>query len=651
MTKTVRILRIALPIAFVAFVLLLVVSWNRSGAIRDGSGAEPVTSTQRPEDKPAAEAIAFEDVQTIAGRVVARIRARRVVGFTSGWSTLEGVQITIYRANGRTYDLTSPQAQYNSDTKEADVKGGVRVVSNDGVEIQTAEMHFDGTRLTNRIPVQFQIDRWRGKGGALDMNVPDETLRLHQKVTATLEPSQPAEPPLMVEGLEAVFRRVENDVTYTKGVVATRGPDRLKADRMIGRFTADRSRLLGLEGHENIDILMAGNPAPGEDLGGRKHVTGERFVTEFAEDGEVSAIIVLGEKTPVHAVLDGPPKREIDARQLRIGVADRAVSEIKGEGEVIIVEVTGERREIRVDRATVSFDPVRHRASTAFLDGNFKYRDAKTQASSIRAHYDIANDRILLTASPGFDPTVISDGQTLKAKQIEFAPKGGTAMATGEVIAELVTKQGAPSAGSTNLFPASKPVFVNSDVLVMRQANNTASFSGNVRAWQDTNTLFAAELQLESTTQTITARGNVRTTLYNVEAQARKTPVRSKSEQLVARRSERQVQLLGDVMIEDGDRTVTAEKATLFFDAQRKIERVEAQEDVVMVEKGTNRKGTGDRAVYNVKDRMAYLHGSPATATEPQGSLSGQQIVFDLNRNRVEVLSPTGETLGTFKQQ
>ncbi|HUP50725.1 MAG TPA: LptA/OstA family protein, partial [Thermoanaerobaculia bacterium] len=575
----------------------------------------------------------------------------RVVGFASGWNTLEGVQITMYRPNDLTYELTSPLAQYNSETKEADVKGGVRLTSSDGVEVQTAEMHFDGSRLTNRIPVQFRIDRWRGKGGALDMNVAGETLRLFQNVSATLEPGKPNEPPLTIDGQEVVFRRNVNDVTFTGGVVADRGADRLRADRIFGAFTPDRSRLVSLEGHQNIDIVLSGNPMPGEDLGGRKHITGDRFFTEFTPNGDVSAINIVGEKGPAHAVLDGPPKRDIDAGTFRAAVVQRALRELRAEGAVVMVERDAEPREVRVDRATVSFDPVRHRASTAFLDGNFKYRDAKTQASAIRAHYDIAGDRILLTASPGFDPTVISDGQTLKAKQIEFSPKSGTAMATGEVIAELVAKQGGPSADSTNLFPAGKPVFVNSDVLVMRQASNTASFSGNVRAWQETNTLFASELQIEGTGQTITARGNVRTVLYNVEVQPRKIPLRSKSEQLVARRNERQVNLLGDVVIEDETRTISAGEARLYFDAQQKVERLEAEEKVVLLEKATSRKATGDKAIYHLKEKMAWLHGSPATATDPQGSLSGQQIQFDISRNRVQVLSPTGETQGTFKQQ
>ncbi|HUP49016.1 MAG TPA: LptA/OstA family protein [Thermoanaerobaculia bacterium] len=651
MTSTVRILRVALPIAFVAFVVLLIVSWDRSARSRAEGAAAPVTSTQRPQDKAQAEAIAFEDVQTIGGRMVSRIRASRVVGFASGWSTLEGVQITIYRSNGLTYELVCPQAQYNNETKEAEAKGGVRLTSSDGVEISTAEMHFDGSRLTNRIPVEFRVDRWRGKGGALDLDVEGETLRLFQKVSATMEPARPGEPPLAIDSADAFFRRRENDVTFSIEVVMNRAADRLTGDRVTGRFTRDRKTLMGLDGAGAINIHMAANPLSGEDLGGRKHITCDRFFSEVSPEGEINAINAVGDERPARAILDGPPERDITARAFRVVLADRAVRELKAEGQVLMVELGEMRREVRVDRATVSFDPVRNRATSAYFEGNFNYRDPKTQASSIRGHYDIAGDHIVLTGEPGFDPTVVSDGQTLKAKQIEFSPKAGTAKATGEVIAELVSRESGPSADGSNLFPAGKPVYVNSDTVVLRQDANTAAFSGNVRAWQETNTLFAAELLVQGSGAGITARGNVRTVLYNTGNETRRVPLRSISEQLVVRRDERRIDLLGDVTIEDESRTITAQKAALHFDAGRKIERIEAEEKVVLLEKASDRRGTADKAVYLVKERMAYLHGSPATATEPQGSLSGQQIVFDMNSNRVQVLSPTGQTEGTFKQQ
>jgi hypothetical protein len=47
---------------------------------------------------------------------------------------------------------------------------------------------------------------------------------------------------------------------------------------------------------------------------------------------------------------------------------------------------------------------------------------------------------------------------------------------------------------------------------------------------------------------------------------------------------------------------------------------------------------------------MIYMNGSPATMTDPKGTLSGQQIAIDLNRNKVEIVSPSSATSGTYKQ-
>ena len=140
MQRTVRVLRIALPILFVFFIGVIVVSWRRNQAPRDHAASQPVQVT-RTGEKPQAESKGFEDTQTIGGRVVSRIRAKRLVTYTSNWNTLEDVELTIYRPNGLTYDLICPQAQFNSDTKHADAKGGVRLTSSDGVVIKTAEIN------------------------------------------------------------------------------------------------------------------------------------------------------------------------------------------------------------------------------------------------------------------------------------------------------------------------------------------------------------------------------------------------------------------------------------------------------------------------------------------------------------------------------
>lgn len=651
MQRTIRILRYALPIVFIAFIVLLVTNWNRSRPRRDNASGAPVTSTQRPEDKPRLESKAFEDTQTIGGRVVSRIRADRVVAFESGWNTLEGVEITIYRPNGLTYELSCPQAQFDIQTKEADAKGGVQLTSSDGMAFSTAEIRFDGTRLTNDIPVQFTIDRWRGNAGALDVDVQSETTKLLKSVTATMTPLTPAEQAMTITAGESLFRRRENDVTFSGNARVASAADVVTADRISGRFTQDRKTMVGLEGNGSVVIVMADAPASGENLGGRKEIRCDRFFSEVGGDGQLNAFNAVGEQKQATAILDGPPRRDITAQAFRIALANRAVSEIKALNGVVMKEAGELPREVSAANLTVAFDPVAHRATAAFMDGGFKYSDARTSASAMRANYDILNDRVLLTADPGFDPTVTTEGSTIKAKQIEFAPKAQTAKATGAVIARLQSKSGGASAGNTNLFPSAIPVFVNADSAIMRQAAKLAVFSGNVKAWQDTNTILANEVQVQGDGQSITARGNVRTVLYNAPGEARKMiPLTSRSEQLVARRNDRRIDMLGQVTIQDESRSMSSEKASFFLDASRKIERIEAEQKVTLLERSTNRKGTGDKAVYYVQKKLVNMYGSPATASDPQGNFKGEQIAFDLAKNRVQVVSKEATTQGTYRQ-
>ncbi|HEX2832131.1 MAG TPA: LPS export ABC transporter periplasmic protein LptC [Thermoanaerobaculia bacterium] len=650
MQRTIRALRIALPIVILGFVLLIVFSWTASKK-RGTAQTEGVTSTQRPEDTAVVEGRSFEDVQTIGGRVVSRIRANRVVSFESGWTTLEGVELTLFRQNGLTYEVTCPQAQFNATTKEADAKGGVRVASSDGIEIKTAEIKYDGARLTNDIPVQFKVDRWNGDAGALDLDVQGETLRLFKKVTATMTAVQPGEIPMTIRGSESFFRRRENTVEFKEQVQMDRGNESVNANWMFGRFTQDRKQLIGVEGRENCVIVMAGTSSSGEDLGGRKEIHSDGFHTEVGPDGQINALNATSVTNLAHAILDGPPKRDITARAFRVALANRVVSEIRADTGVVMKELGETPREINAEHVTVWFDQATRRARNAYLEGAFRYKDPKTTATAFRANYDIVGDRIILTTDPGWQATVVTEGHTLKAKTLEFSPRAQTARASGSVIAQLISKGGTPSAENTTLFPAGKPVFVNSDELVMRQANKVAVFSGNVRAWQDNNTVLANELQVTGSGDSIIARGNVRSMLYNTSAEARKTPVQSTSEQLVARKADKRIDLLGKVTIVDETRNLKSEKAMFFFDERNKVQRIEAENAVTLFDSATNRKGTGEKAIYQVDKKMIYLNGSPATATDPVTSVSGQQIAFDLARNRVQVLSPDSQTKGTYKHE
>ena len=650
MQRTIRVLRVALPIVFFGFVLIIAFSWRHGKPHKDKSTTQPVTSTMRPADKPKGESKKFEDTQTVAGRVAMHIVAERVISYVSGWNTLENVHLTIYRPTGLTYELVCPQAQFNSDTKEADAKGGVRVTSSDNVEIITAEIHYDGNHLTNHIPVSFKVDRWIGNAGALDLDVPGESLRLFERVDANMAPADPGEAPMNVKTVEAIFRRQQNTVDFDREVIVTREVERMNADHVVGRFTPDRKALTSLEGFGKITIVagastpMMASSGGRPEAAGRKEITCDHFWTDLGPTGQIAAINAAG--TPAHAVLEGSPTRDLVALTFKVRIDNKTVSEMQAHGGVVMKEPPPTARQMNADHLTVMFDPRTHQAASAVAEGSFKYKDPRNEASAVRAHYDIGNDKVVLSAEPGYDPTVVTDGETLKAKLIEFSPRAGTAKATGSVIAQLVGKPSGPSADATTLFPAARPVYINSDVVTIRQANKSAIFNGNVRAWQETNALFADEMQVQGAGDSITARGNVRTFLYNTSsnfaAEARKTPMKSRSEQLIARKTDRRIDLSGSVQIDDEQRHLASERASLFFDPNKRVERVEAEGKVVLTEEPTQRKAAGDKATYLVTKRLVYIYGSPATVTAPNETISGLQISIDLARNKVEVISPSG---------
>jgi lipopolysaccharide transport protein LptA len=450
---------------------------------------------------------------------------------------------------------------------------------------------------------------------------------------------------------EGTFRRKENDVTFEQHVVVTRAADRLNSDHAVGRFTVDRKRLQSFEGNGHVLMVMAAVPNPGENLGGQKEITCERFNSEIGADGQISAINAFGDAGVAHAIIEGPPKRDVIANRFRVSLVNRAVNDMKADDKVVMHEFAPVARQVTGDHLVVLFDLTTHKATSSVIEGNFKYHDPTHDATAMRANYDILNDRVLLTADQGFDPTVVSEGDTLKAKLIEFSPKAQTAKATGDVIAQLASKPGkaSASADATNIFPASKPVFVNSDSLLMRQASKVSVFSGNVRAWQDYNTVMSQEMTVTGAGDTIVARGNVRMTLYEESDTAKKSPILANSDQLIARKTDRRADMTGGVKMNDATHSMTSEKSAFFFDTNKKLDHVESEGKVVLIEKATNRKGTGDKAIYQVAKHLAYITGNPATATDPTGTLTGQQIKFDLARNKVEVVSPTSQTQGTYK--
>lgn len=651
MNRSIRILRILLPILFLGFLAVLGVNFSRS-ARQERSVAEPVTSTMREGDSPLLEAFEFEDTQTIGGRVVSRIRAVRTMGFTSGWYTLEQVRLTVYRENGQTYELSAPRAQFQAETKEAKAEGGVRISSADGILIETAAIDFDGSRMVNRVPVRFQADQWSGRAGAVDLNVSTEHLRLFDSVEAS-RATVGSEPPIVVTANEADFDRVANEAVFRGNLVVDRAGDRLTTEALTTRVDPSKKTLTGFEGCCGVRFGVAAGSGlvAGKDMG-TTTVTGERFFTDVGPAGEVRAIFIQAGGAPAVATMAGPPKRTLQAGQFRIAFAQGGVSELEATGSARLEEGGPTPRSITGSKIVANFDTTQKRPTSAVVEGNLEYRDPKNRATSQRGTFDFLADRAILTSVPGVLPTLEAEGSRLSADRIEMNSKTGILEAKGSVRGAFRSSPARGASEGSGMFPQSKaPVYVNSDSVVLLQKEQSAQFTGNVRAWQEENILLANDLKIEQGGETLTARGNVRAVLYNARERGEGGPVKANAATLVARRADRKTELDGDVRIDDQGRVLKAGHATFQFDAQQQLELVEAKGGVDVTERATGRHGVGTRLVYRVPKKTMVLEGSPATVSDKQGTVKGAEIVFDLARNRVDVVGGDSQTESTYRPE
>ena len=163
--------------------------------------------------------------------------------------------------------------------------------------------------------------------------------------------------------------------------------------------------------------------------------------------------------------------------------------------------------------------------------------------------------------------------------------------------------------------------------------------------------LRSRELKIEQGGETLTARGDVRALLYNAREREAKAPVRANADTLVARRSDRKMELDGTVRMEDQGRVVKTAHAVFQFDAQQQLEQVDATGGVELDEALTKRHGVGTKLVYRIPKRTMILQGNPATVTDPRGSVKAAEFVFDLARNRVDVAGGETQTESTYRPE
>jgi lipopolysaccharide export system protein LptA len=303
---------------------------------------------------------------------------------------------------------------------------------------------------------------------------------------------------------------------------------------------------------------------------------------------------------------------------------------------------------------------------------------APLRATAGRAVYEADGEWLHLLVHP----RVESGALQLTADKLDFSQGSGDAFAHGNVKATWSGE--APS--HANPSPAVSvsaptlggqgPAHVVAAEAQLRQSTGEATFHGQARLWQQTNSVSAPIIVLDRIRQTLVARSTgaadpVRVVMLSAGAlngaksgpqpapggspgnRASPTVIRVRAGDLKYSEAERKAVLhgatAGNVIAETGTATVVSSDLELLLlppgnhagpnGSAAQVDRVTASGHVVVTSQG--RRGAGDRLVYSSESGQYVLTGTlsdpPRLTDSAKGTVTGTSLIFNSHDDSVSI--------------
>ncbi len=276
--------------------------------------------------------------------------------------------------------------------------------------------------------------------------------------------------------------------------------------------------------------------------------------------------------------------------------------------------------------------------------GSVTYVDGERKAWSDRASYTPADQVLILTGSP----RVIESGMATTANSMRLNRATGDAFAEGNVKTTYSDLKAQPGGA---LLASSSPIHVTAASMLAHGTSAVALYSGNVRLWQDANTVEAQSIEFNRDQRSMTAQGRpehpVSTVLVQIDKDGKTTPVAITSSRLIYADNLRQAHFTGKVIVKGSDLTITADQLDAFLEPRGqpalgqsssagKLDKIIAAGQVVITE--TDRRATGDKLVYTTSDDKFVLTGGPPSIFDAEhGKITGVSLTFFRRDDRVLV--------------
>ena len=354
---------------------------------------------------------------------------------------------------------------------------------------------------------------------------------------------------------------------------------------------------------------------------------------------------------------------------------------------------TGPMRASRAKTGSGMSSPAGEQIQSATVEGNVvliqqpaakagNAAQAPLRATAGRAVYDGAGEWLHLLVNP----RVESGGLQLTAEKLDVSQGSGDAFAHGNVKATWTGEEAGPSKAAVGSSPGlafggQGPAHVVAAEAQLHQSGGEATFRGQVRLWQQTNSISAPVIILDRARQTLVARTTsaadpVRVVMLSSggavgrpaspsrvaldrrgkqgsTANGGPSVVRVRGGDLKYSEAERKAVMHGvgggTVVAETGTATVVSNDVELQLlpagnhagpeGSSAQVDQVTASGNVSISSQG--RRGSGDRLVYRSETEEYVLTGTPShppRMTDPaRGMVSGTSLIFNSRDDSVSI--------------
>ena len=596
--------------------------------------------------------------RTEGGKTLFTIRANTTVGYKDNRYQLEDVDVTV---NGETGSETpkrirSKYCSYDQQSNDFKFQGNVEAMLDEKTSVRTDELiynHQSRTVVSSSRATIEQPGSMSGRADTFEYGLDSGILKLNGKVYL----ETPGHTSL--EADSAVFQQKENWATMAGNVVikSTSGwirgqsgradlqPGTYKPTKIaIEKDVTAESRQAGFlwklhAGQLEADISPQGNADRVRTRGGvelermggdeRQVMTAVEVDAALDVSGKVEGVearrnarMVFGSDRTLQSDLiwlnatGGIATR--DESVLRVGDSTIEGREFTiQQGDVVQfttrapANLQSGTRKTSADRTEGRFDSKTNNLVELIQSGNFRFTEGSRQGTAQNARFENGGTAVSLEGSP----VLIDEQIRIEAGQIRLDQKENSFVATRNV--KTLTRS------------APEPVLVTAGTA--EGGAETINYAQNVQLWRGAAYIQAERLQVSSRNNSLHAEGRVRSSIEGV---------RATSDKLDYDDASRTAHYAGAVRAEKQGMILQTRDMTARL-RDKDVEQIVATGDVVVTQ--GDRRGTGEKAVYEVKTESITLTGPNAEVYDKeQGTVHGTRLVMNTKGDSMAAEGQTG---------